>query len=140
MTNQENSFYTTDEERIRQKTKALREQMMDSITDDGIPKKVGDLRILNEVMNSLDSQVTETATLRARVSADEQEGKYLELVTNVLKNNVSGNFGISDQNIVLEEEYIPTDIVPGEMETETKRLSLDEFIEDIEPGDKNDII
>ncbi len=54
----------TDEQKIIHTTRLVRMDIVDNMTKNGVPEKGGDIRVLNEVMNSLDSSVKDTVGMR----------------------------------------------------------------------------
>ncbi len=128
-----NDFFTGEDLRLLDKTTNLREKMIDAITDNGndIPDKTNELRILNELMMGLDKKVIDMSNIRAKVSKDQDDTAYQELVIETLKEAAINkkNGTRSDEDILLPDNLIPVDIVDGEIEINPIELEVDDFID-----------
>lgn len=122
----------TEEERIILKTRKVREDMIDGIIEynHGVPTKTGDVRVMNEVLNSLDSQVLGLADTRLKQSNADTQGDLADTIKAVLlqvDNNVTDGTPI---DTTLPEQLVPKDLVPGEDEIEYNPIELDTIIDE----------
>jgi len=121
-----------DENKIIEKTRELRVKMIDEfINEKGIPTSTRDMRVLNEIMNSLDAQVLGLVDRRLKKEENETVNDIRNEVIEVIKNLQSiHNKPIENKQIELSEKYIPKDIVPGETKIEYEEIELEEILKD----------
>ena len=125
---------TEDENKIIFKTRRLREEILDKYLEEkGIPTNTRDIRVLNEVMNSLDSQVLGLVDRRLKREENDTNNNVLDIVKEVLSRvneNMFKATGIENKkrNVELSDEYVPTDIVEGETDLEYKEIDPSEVL------------
>jgi len=129
-----NSIYTEKEQAILEKTISVRSRIVDELTKDGqVPYKSGDIRVLNEVMNSLDVSVNNSANTRLKSEDTKNNAQLHEMVAAML-NQIDVNSDNKAVNDVVEvellDEYIPDDTVPGEMDINPETLDTSMFVGD----------
>ena len=124
------SFILPEEDRILNKTLSIREQIVDHMIKDGIPSKTSEIRVLNEVLNSMDSQVLGKIDRRQKQEDNNNNEKYLEMIraivleTEKLQDNVEVRQEIPEVDIELTD----AEIVPGEDKIEYEELNPEDFI------------
>ena len=128
------SFFTENELKVLEKNLALHGKIIDSMTDDGtyIPSKVGDIRVLKEVMESENNRVIEMAKLRLKHQENANAGNSAELAAELLK--AISKRGESDVFIprghpveISDKDTIDVTIVAGELEINPQTLTLDDI-------------
>jgi len=120
-----------DENKIIEKTRELRVKMIDEfINEKGVPTNTKDMRVLNEIMNSLDAQVLGLVDRKLKKEENETNNDIKNEVIEVIKNLQSIHNQASNKQVELSEKYIPTDIVPGETKIEYEEIELEEIIKD----------
>jgi len=132
MIKDENPFeiFMPEEERILDKTLKLREQILDKFTEDGIPAKTSEIRVLNEIMNAMDSQVLGRVDRRQKYQENKNNEEAKEIIKELLLrvNNIKKETPV--ENVVRKEIDRPLDIdelVPGEDVIEYEQITLDEI-------------
>ena len=127
---EQDGFFNSEENRILDKTMQLREDILDSMTADGIPEKTNEIRVIKEVIESMDKKVMDSANLRAKVNKDKSDTKMSELVIQTLKNRAKYRHDTvpAERILELEESYIPDDVVEGEMEMGPAELDANDYI------------
>lgn len=132
----DNTMLTAEEQAILDKTNKIRLDILDNMVKDGVPDKVGDIRVLNEIAQSLDNSVH--ANVKNRNTANNNEtdkAAMAAMVAAVLSN--------TNQDMYTPEGVtIPTDrvtslpatmskeYVPGEMEIAPDELDPKDFIKE----------
>ena len=120
---------TEDENKVIFKTRDLRLKIIDNYLEEkGIPTKSGDIRVLNELMNSLDSQVLGMTDRRLKKEENSTNDNMLDMVKEVMS-RVQTNLAIpSKKEIDISDKYIPTDLVPGETKLEYEEIDPSEVL------------
>lgn len=123
--------YTDEELKIREKTRTIREQIVDGMTEDGIPQNPKDIRLLSEVMNHLDDQIDKSANTRIRAKEQQADEDRAEVLAHLLK---STRFGTPDTETIdvepeLPDGYVDKTPVPGELEMKPTRLTMNDVVE-----------
>ena len=124
------SMLLDEEHRILEKTKNLREKIVDNfINENGLPTRSGDIRVLNEVMNSMDSNVTSTVELRLKHEENKQAEDLTEAIVEIFK-NVNNKSIRNKENVpvTIDDKFVPDDVVPGEDQIEYQELDAEEIL------------
>jgi len=132
MENEAYNVLLTDEQRLILKTRKIRENIVDSyIENKGVPEKSSDIRVINEVLNSIDSNVTGVAELRLKHEENKQSEDMSEAIVEVFRQlSDKPKLEVNIENKRLDDKYIPDDIVPGEDVIEYQELNPDEIMKE----------
>ena len=128
MSEQTNTIYTEDELVLLEKTKKIRVDIADNMTKNGVPNSVAEIRVLNEVLTTLDKSVNETVANRLKHNENENKEALLDTVALALSNISKTKTAATNRVIDAPEEYIPDDIVPGETDIGVSQLNPSDFI------------
>jgi len=121
-------LFTSDEEELLKKTRKVRLDLIDSMTEDTVPTRSGDIRVLNETLDAMDRQILDIAKIKAKATEEDNNNKVTNMVVELLS-RVSSNTPLArNSDISLPDEYIPVDVVPGELDINADRLELKDFI------------
>jgi len=136
MENNSNTLFDKEEETLLKKTRDIRFKLIDDMTEDQLPTRSGDIRVLNETLDAADRQLIDLAKLKAKQQETEGNNKTIAMVSELLGRVATGASmqQISNHAIDLPDDFIPIDIVPGEVETSPEELELGLFIK----GDDNE--
>lgn len=132
---QNDELFSEEELAIINKTRDTRNKLIDELTEDGVPTRAGDIRVLNETLDAADRQVLDIVKLKKSQQEDNSDrmvGMVVELLSKVTSNNP---VAYGNNEINLPDEYIPVDVVPGETDIGAEELSLSDFIEVREDDD-----
>jgi len=80
-----NNIYTDEEQAILDKVKKVRLDIIDTMTKAGVPDRVGEIRVLNEVLASTDKMVVDTANIRVKKQEADNNGANADLVAEMFK-------------------------------------------------------
>lgn len=122
---------TLQEEREYSETYMLRKQMLEAhINEYGIPVKSGNMRIANEILNSMDSQTDSRAKIRTADKALSATEDLTALAREILLDSAPAVITTRRENSSLDlaSSMIPTDIVHGEDVIEYQELSPEDII------------
>jgi len=123
------SFYTSEESKILNKTMDIRMKIVDSMVEDGVPIKTNEIRVLKEVIESIDNKTTENAKLRLKHDENITAGNNAELAAEMLKQIASRK--VEDvyipRNMELPSNVKEPTIVTGELEINPPTLTLDDI-------------
>jgi len=120
-----------DENKIIQKTRELRVQMIDEfINEKGVPTSTRDMRVLNEVMNSLDAQVLGLVDRKLKQEENKTNNDIKDKVIEAIKIIQTSHSQESNKQVDLSDKFVPVDIVPGETKIEYEQIELDDIIKD----------
>lgn len=130
-------IFTADEENVLSKTLKLRLDMVNNLTETALPVRTGDVRTVNELLTSIDNQVYEKVKIRAKQKESEDKNKTITYVAAILGSIAQDQPRIiGNRDIELPDNYLPIDVVPGEMEIGSEQLALKDFIRD--EGNENE--
>ena len=127
-----------EEHRVLHKTRELREQIVDTfIKEKGVPTKSGDMRVVNELLNSLDTNVTSTVELRLKHEENKQSEDLTEAIVSIFNkiNDDSNNIDIDNKEVVVSDKFVPDDVVPGEDQIEYSELDVDSIMPTVKTKD-----
>jgi len=127
-----------EEHRVLAKTRELREQIVDTfIEEKGIPTKSGDMRVVNELLNSLDTNVTSVVDLRLKHEENKQSEDLTDAIVNIFSkiNDKANNVDIANKNVTIIDMHVPDDIVPGEDQIEYEELDVEAIMPKIKTKD-----
>jgi len=124
------SMFTDEEKKTLTKLKDIRLDMVDHMVAGGIPDKVGELRVLNEVIGAADKTIVETATLRLREEANENNGAAIGMVTEMLRQARSDKQVYSERGEIpkLASDVVNVSVVDGEVDISPDRLNPNDFM------------
>lgn len=123
--------FTPEEEEQLELTQRFRLKMLNDYTKDGeeMPEKVGDLRVVKELLSDIDEQVTKKSMARARVKEVDANVDAVAIAANVLNNpnrfKPAEDIDATDAELI--DINIPDDIVPGEDAEKPEPLKLEDF-------------
>jgi len=130
------SIHTDEELETLNLTNQVRKDVVKNMTKGGVPEKVGDLRVLNEYMNSLDDTVQRSTANRLKHSENENQEAVAAIVAAALtKTKINAAIPTTDRVIDVLDEYIPVDIVPGETDINPNKLIPSDFISDLDDAE-----
>jgi hypothetical protein len=131
--NSNNSIYTEEELALLNKSKSMRVQMVDAVFKEsgGAPTHGGTIRVVNEVLTSLDKTVNDAAQARLKHQETQNQGEILDTVAAVFKAVASQKSSHRAEDVILEvtTKEVPDDIVPGETEIHPDQLMIEDFIQ-----------
>lgn len=137
----EGNVLTPKESHILDKMRDLKLAAINSFTDHGrnLPTRSGDLRVLMEATSSVESSVTDRATLRLRGGQADAEQDLASVVADVLKAVATGNIPESgdirtERQLELPDDAIDVEFVEGEMSLKPHGTQLKDII-----GEEDDI-
>jgi len=126
------SIFTDDEQSILDKTKKVRIDLVDNMVKGGVPDRVGDIRVLNEVLSGLDKMVQDSAGNRLKHQENANNEATKDLVAEMIKQTAMSRSNIIDVELTTPElpsEYVPGDdeVVEGELEINPTPLDVNDF-------------
>ena len=130
-----NSIYTQEEQDLLKLSQTTRKKIIEDMTKNGIPS-YKEVEVLNQVLASLDKSVNDAATIRQKHQDSNARAETIASVVEILKQVkeqnalVAGRENLDD--VELDIEFIPVDIVPGEQDMDQRQLTLDEMMEEEE--------
>jgi len=120
-----------EEHRILSKTRDLREKLVDNfIEENGLTTKTGEMRVINELLNSLDTNVTSVVDLRLKNEENKQSEDLTDAIVSIFNkiNDNANNVDIENKVVDVGERNVPDDIVPGEDQIEYQELDMGEIL------------
>lgn len=122
----ENSIYTQEELDILKLTKEKRLVMVEDMTKDGTPS-YKEVEVINQMLTSLEKSVHDTVSNRLKHQDNNNKEAILASVAETIKALKSKQQGIREEDVELADIYRPLDILPGELDMDTKQYTLDEI-------------
>lgn len=112
-------------------THRIRENIITSLTENGLPEDDKDRKFLLAAMDGLDHSILTKAKVKAQDKSNNNQAKATSLVAELLYRISANNTGTPvDRTIELTTEYQVTDPVPGETDQGVQHLTYDEFFKD----------
>ena len=127
-----------EEHRVLAKTRELREEIVDTfIGEKGIPTKSGDMRVINELLNSMDANVTSVVDLRLKNEENKQSEDLTDAIVDIFTriNTKAEDVDINTKDVNISEMHVPDDVVPGEDQIEYTELDVDAIMPKIRTKD-----
>lgn len=127
-------IYTPEEQELLNKTLDYRLRMMSEVFKEGTPRRPGDIRVANEVLNSIDSAVDKAANTRLKQSAVKNDADVKATVVGILKAQAERRAQqakrSADTEVILEDtlDIERPVFVPGEDSFEQPTLSMEEIM------------
>lgn len=123
------TIFTEAEQRILNLTKAKRIETIEVLFKEGVPEKVGTLRIANEIMESLDKSIQSSAQNRLKYQETQTQGETAMRMANLVKSLAEAR-SKKRPNGVLEtdDNYKPDDLVDGEIDIHPDPLDPSEYL------------
>lgn len=118
-----------EEERLLFKTRKLREEMIDGYIDDnkGLPTNTSGMRVMNEVLNSIDDQTLGLVDRRLKNDENSVMSDLTETVAKIFTDKVKNMKNGPYKEVIIADTYIPDDIVDDETSIEYKELSMEDL-------------
>jgi len=123
------TFLFTEEERLIIKTRDVREKILDKFLDGtDYNLKTGEIRVLNELMNSMDDQTFKLSDHRLKDTSNSVQEDLSESILKIFtKVDETPSVAKTEKALTLEERYNPNDIVEGELAVEYKELTMSDL-------------
>ena len=127
-------IYSEEEQRRLDIIANTRFDVITNMTKGGVPEKIGEIRVLNEVLNSADKAIVDTAVTRIKHSEAATNGAMASTVVALLKQahanrqKVIGENGHSDELPVIDAKLQDVEVVAGETEIDPTRLIPEDFV------------
>jgi hypothetical protein len=127
-----NEIYTEEEQESLRFTQGKRLLIVNKLMENDVPTKVGEVRVINELLNSIDSATMEGAKTRIKAKEATNGKAAVAMVTETLKALSRQRALLPKQHssaIELQDEHVPDDIVYGELDIHPDRLLIEEFVD-----------
>lgn len=127
------SILLDDETRIIMKTREIREKMIDGyiVDNNGVPTDSRGMRIMNEIMTSLDGQVLGLADARLKNEGNAANASLSESIKEIFTrvNSKNKNNAVTTlEETKLDDKFLPENVLDGETKIEYQELSLDDIM------------
>jgi hypothetical protein len=123
------TIFTPDEQRILNFTKAKRLQSVEALYKNGSPEKTNELRIANELMTSLDKAINDQATNRLKYQETQSKGEVANKLAGLARAIAESRAKRRPIGILeTDANYVPDDIVEGEMDINPDMLDPNEYL------------
>jgi len=127
--NAQSAIFTSKEQLMLEKTNDIRDKIVDAMTVNGVPDRVGEIRVLNEIMSGIDKSIYDSAESRLKYQDGQNKEALLETVAMIIKDNKrSKQLPRTNTLTDVPDEYIPVDMVYGETEIQPEPLNQDEIL------------
>jgi hypothetical protein len=117
--------------KVLDKTLQYREMMVEELFKDGVPKDTRKMRIANELLTSIDSQVLGRVDRRLKHDENENAEDVTELLKELffkLEQQKSNTANVTLEVPEIPEALSPDEIVPGEDKIEYEEIELSEIV------------
>lgn len=126
------SIYTQEELDILKLTKEKRLAMVEDMTKGGTPG-YKEVEVINQMLTSLEKSVHDTVSNRLKHQDNSNKAEILSTVAEAIKSIKANSQNIPEVeeiDLLLEDKFIPDDIVTGEQDMEQKQFTLDEIMKE----------
>ena len=126
----EDGAYSQQEKSDLEKLKSIRMDAIETMIKDGIPIKVSEIRVLNELITAGEKSIHDTVANQLKYKDNDNKDNLNKLVAEVLlrtKTNTESIVTRRDEPI-LSEDLITDGILEGELKQGIEDLDANEFI------------
>jgi hypothetical protein len=127
----QNSIYTEEELEIMAKVRKARIGIINQMTVNGttVPDKVGEIRVLNEVLSAAEKNAHDSATNRLKHQDNQNTEKLAETVALALRSIGNKKQALPDTDINnIPDMVIDVEAVAGELDINPEKLEIDNFV------------
>lgn len=129
-----NTLYTPEEQALLDLTRSKRKSIIEDMTKNGTPG-YKEVEVLNQVMASLDKSIHDGVSNRVKLQDNNNKEEILRTVAETLRqmklDRAKAKQAEYETDTELSDEYLPTDIVKGELEMEQKQFSIEELEKEV---------
>ena len=126
----EDGAYSQQEKHDLEKLKSIRMDAIETMIKDGIPIKVSEIRVLNELITAGEKSIHDTVANQLKYKDNDNKDNLNKLVAEVLlrtKTNTE-SIGTRRDEPVLAEDLVTDGILEGELKQGIQDLDTNEFI------------
>ena len=126
----EDGAYSQQEKNDLEKLKSIRMDAIETMIKDGIPVKVSEIRVLNELITAGEKSIHDTVANQLKYKDNDNKDNLNKLVAEVLlrtKTNTE-SIGTRRDEPVLTEDLVTDGIWEGELKQGMQDLETNEFI------------
>ena len=126
----EDGAYSQQEKNDLEKLKSIRMDAIETMIKDGIPVKVSEIRVLNELITAGEKSIHDTVANQLKYKDNDNKDNLNKLVAEVLlrtKTNTE-SIGTRRDEPVLAEDLVTDGILEGELKQGIQDLDTNEFI------------
>jgi len=131
-----NSIYTEVEQELLDRTLNYRLSIMGEIFKEGAPKRAGDIRVANEVLNSIDTAIDKAANTRLKQTAVKNEAEVKATIAAILREQANKRAqqalrGTETKDVQLQDDDVNLsrpEFVPGEISLEQPELTMEAIL------------
>ena len=126
----EDGAYSQQEKSDLEKLKSIRMDAIETMIKDGIPIKVSEIRVLNELITAGEKSIHDTVANQLKYKDNDNKDNLNKLVAEVLlrtKTNTE-SIGTRRDEPVLTEDLVTDGILEGELKQGIEDLDTNEFI------------
>lgn len=126
----EDGAYSQQEKNDLEKLKSIRMDAIETMIKDGIPIKVSEIRVLNELITAGEKSIHDTVANQLKYKDNDNKDNLNKLVAEVLlrtKTNTE-SIGTRRDEPVLDEDLVTDGILEGELKQGIQDLDTNDFI------------
>lgn len=126
----EDGAYSQQEKNDLEKLKSIRMDAIETMIKDGIPIKVSEIRVLNELITAGEKSIHDTVANQLKYKDNDNKDNLNKLVAEVLlrtKTNTE-SIGTRRDEPVLTEDLVTDGILEGELKQGIQDLDTNDFI------------
>ena len=126
----EDGAYSQQEKNDLEKLKSIRMDAIETMIKDGIPIKVSEIRVLNELITAGEKSIHDTVANQLKYKDNDNKDNLNKLVADVLlrtKTNTE-SIGTRRDEPVLAEDLVTDGILEGELKQGIQDLDTNDFI------------
>ena len=107
-------------------------QRLEGLIEENIKtaSRVGDLRVIKELIDSQTELVLKQAKIRQSAKVDEDNAKVREQAVSILQETLKNRRAIENRTTTLPEELVPVDILPEETVSDHIELQVSDYIKE----------
>lgn len=124
-------LYTEEELDLLEKSKKLRVGLVDNLVIHADPTAKNynsTARVVNELLTSLDKTIHDSANTRLKHQDSQNVGNMADIMAGIFKEIHTQNANAPKrETVILEDKFLPDNLVPGELSIEQPVLELKDF-------------
>lgn len=126
-----NELYTPEELEQLNSGKKIRSELVTNLIKNADPgsKYYGSTaRVVNELLTSLDKSIHDSANTRLKHQDAQNANNTLDVIADIFKHIHSSSKNLPVRNtVILEDKFLPDDVVPGELDIDQPILEIKDF-------------
>lgn len=110
----------------------LRKRLVNNVIENGLPKKSGDMRVINEILSSNDKSIHDKTNNIIKHQTGQTSEETIKMVASILIESKKKLNDLPDRDTSeeVDDKVLDIDTVEGETDIQPEKLNIEDFITD----------